>query len=126
MNPSKPFLKKSIFAAAALLCGVAAAGSALAASSDPARIERKLLKNGNLTTEVFSQGKGPIIMILPSLGRSVRDYDAVAVDLAKAGFRVVRPEPRGVPRRSRRPRAAPRGRCRSRRPSPHARRGPTR
>ena len=96
MNPSKLFLKKSIFAAAALLCGVAAAGSALAASSDPARIERKLLKNGNLTTEVFSQGKGPIIMILPSLGRSVRDYDAVAVDLAKAGFRVVRPEPRGV------------------------------
>lgn len=95
MKSSTPMLKKAAVAVA-LLCGVTVAGAAMAASSNPAKIERKLLKNGNLTTEVFSQGKGPIIMILPSLGRSVRDYDEVAVDLAKAGFRVVRPEPRGV------------------------------
>lgn len=95
MKQSAPMLKKAAFAVA-LLCGVAVGSAAMAASSDPARIERKLQKNGNLTTEVFSQGKGPIIVILPSLGRSVRDYDAVAIDLAKAGFRVVRPEPRGI------------------------------
>jgi pimeloyl-ACP methyl ester carboxylesterase len=88
-------LKKTVFSAA-LLCGVAGVSAAFAASSDPVKLERKLLKNSNLTTEVFAQGKGPIIVILPSLGRSVRDYDEVSMKLAQAGFRVIRPEPRGI------------------------------
>ncbi len=37
-------------------------------------------------------------MILPSLGRSGKDYDAVSRLLAKDGFRVLRPQPRGIGR----------------------------
>jgi pimeloyl-ACP methyl ester carboxylesterase len=94
---SKPIFNKAIFAAVALVCSAAIGGTAVAATpANPAKLERKILKHGKLTTEVFAQGKGPIIVILPSLGRSVRDYDEVSVYLAKAGFRVIRPEPRGV------------------------------
>lgn len=46
--------------------------------------------------EFNDQGAGPIICILPSLARSGRDYDEVAAKLVAAGFRVLRPEPRGV------------------------------
>jgi pimeloyl-ACP methyl ester carboxylesterase len=35
-------------------------------------------------------------VILPSLGRGAEDYDAVAGLLVKDGFRVLRPQPRGV------------------------------
>jgi pimeloyl-ACP methyl ester carboxylesterase len=48
--------------------------------------------------EYLDQGAGPIICILPSLARSGRDYDVVSAHLAEAGFRVIRPEPRGVGR----------------------------
>jgi pimeloyl-ACP methyl ester carboxylesterase len=94
---SKPIFNKAIFAAVALVCSAAVSSAALAAvPANPAKLERKILKHGALTTEVFAQGKGPIIVILPSLGRSVRDYDAVSIKLAEAGFRVIRPEPRGI------------------------------
>lgn len=46
--------------------------------------------------EFDDQGAGPIICILPSLARSGRDYDEVTTKLVAAGFRVLRPEPRGV------------------------------
>ncbi|MEJ8851523.1 alpha/beta fold hydrolase [Variovorax rhizosphaerae] len=39
-----------------------------------------------------------MICILPSLARSGRDYDVVAALLVDEGFRVLRPEPRGVGR----------------------------
>jgi pimeloyl-ACP methyl ester carboxylesterase len=48
--------------------------------------------------EVLAQGQGPVIVILPSLGRGAEDYDVVAALLAKDGFRVLRPEPRGIGR----------------------------
>lgn len=48
--------------------------------------------------EYADEGRGPAICILPSLARSGRDYDAVAAMLALEGFRVVRPEPRGIGR----------------------------
>jgi pimeloyl-ACP methyl ester carboxylesterase len=46
--------------------------------------------------EYLDQGEGPVIVILPSLGRSGRDYDEVAKYLVADGFRVLRPEPRGI------------------------------
>ncbi|WP_397453065.1 alpha/beta fold hydrolase [Pseudomonas sp. NA-150] len=59
-------------------------------------LEHNLVKYDNVQIDVTAQGKGPVIVMLPSLGRSARDYDAVAADLQAKGFRVVRPEPRGV------------------------------
>lgn len=48
--------------------------------------------------EYADQGNGPVICILPSLARSGRDYEVVAAHLAADGFRVIRPEPRGIGR----------------------------
>ncbi|HTC63654.1 MAG TPA: alpha/beta hydrolase [Candidatus Saccharimonadales bacterium] len=46
--------------------------------------------------EVIAQGNGPVIVILPSLGRGAEDYGVVADLLAREGFRVLRPQPRGI------------------------------
>jgi pimeloyl-ACP methyl ester carboxylesterase len=66
------------------------------AAGGGANITDDVVKHGNVQIEVLSQGKGPTIVMLPSLGRSVRDYDEVAQYLVADGFRVLRPEPRGV------------------------------
>ena len=46
----------------------------------------------------MSQGEGPPIVLLPSLGRGAEDFDPIAQRLAEAGFRVLRPQPRGIGR----------------------------
>ena len=62
----------------------------------PVAMEHILVKHGDVQIDVMRQGKGPVIVILPSLGRSGRDYDQVAELLVADGFRVLRPEPRGI------------------------------
>lgn len=47
-----------------------------------------------LTVDV--QGQGPLVVLLPSLGRGARDFADLSDRLARAGHRVLRPEPRGV------------------------------
>jgi pimeloyl-ACP methyl ester carboxylesterase len=49
-----------------------------------------------ITIEYSDQGLGDAIVILPSLARSGRDYDEVTAMLISSGFRVIRPEPRGI------------------------------
>ncbi len=61
-------------------------------------VERRIVSRGNVDIEVLSQGSGAVIVMLPSLGRSGEDYDAVAAMLASEGFRVLRPQPRGIGR----------------------------
>lgn len=46
--------------------------------------------------EVVVEGDGPTVILLPSLGRESYDYDEVADGLAQNGFRVARPQPRGI------------------------------
>jgi pimeloyl-ACP methyl ester carboxylesterase len=48
--------------------------------------------------EAMAEGSGPLLVLLPSRGRGAEDFDMVAEGLATAGFRVVRPQPRGVGR----------------------------
>ncbi len=49
--------------------------------------------------EVVSQGEGPVIVILPSLGRGAEDYDEVAAPVwSRRAFRILRPQPRGIGR----------------------------
>jgi pimeloyl-ACP methyl ester carboxylesterase len=43
-----------------------------------------------------SNGGGAPIVLLPSLGRGAEDFDAIAARLAAAGFKVLRPQPRGI------------------------------
>ena len=58
--------------------------------------DRFTVDRSDVHIEVIAQGTGPVIVILPSLGRGAEDYDVVAGRLVKDGFRVLRPQPRGV------------------------------
>lgn len=57
---------------------------------------RALVKYENVEIDTIAEGRGPLIVLLPSRGRDSEDYDEVAVGLAKEGFRVLRPQPRGM------------------------------
>ncbi len=67
-----------------------------AAASKVSNVPYEMVKYGDVSIQAYVQGKGPTIVIMSSLGRSVRDYDVVAQDLVKQGFRVIRPEVRGI------------------------------
>ena len=58
--------------------------------------KRVMVNRDDVHIEVLAQGSGPVIVILPSLGRGAEDYEAVSARLAADGFRVLRPQPRGV------------------------------
>ncbi|WP_321883318.1 alpha/beta fold hydrolase [Paraburkholderia bannensis] len=55
-----------------------------------------LVNYDSVQIETIAQGKGPVIVLLPSLGRGAEDFDVVAALLAADGFRVLRPQPRGI------------------------------
>ena len=64
----------------------------------PARSDRTrdIVICGGVRIEVTAEGAGPLVVLLPSRGRDSEDYDEVAAGIAKAGFRVLRPQPRGA------------------------------
>lgn len=76
--------RAGFLAISALLLAAAPAPRQLTATNGPAHIE------------ALAQGSGPVIVILPSLGRGAADYDTLAELLAAKGFRVLRPQPRGI------------------------------
>jgi len=59
---------------------------------------RELVRHDNVAIEVIADGRGPLIVMLPSLGRDSEEFDPAAQRIAKAGFRVLRPQPRGFGR----------------------------
>ncbi len=83
---------RKAFAAITLMAALAVGPAAFASS------ERKheLVSYDDVQIEVIAEGTGPAIVLLPSLARDSADYDDVAAGLASAGFRVLRPQPRGV------------------------------
>src|SRR5215468_1508273 len=56
----------------------------------------QIVTNGAARLYVTVRGKGETVVLLPSLGRSVRDFDQLSERLAARTFRVVLPEPRGI------------------------------
>ena len=90
-------MRTEILSLGLLHCVVAAlmAGSANAQGVAPDRT-RTIVKYDNVEIDTIAEGKGPLIVLLPSRGRDSEDYDEVAAGLAKAGFRVLRPQPRGM------------------------------
>jgi len=49
---------------------------------------------GQVAFEV--DGTGPVVLMIPSLGRPASDFDELARRLVAAGFTAVRPDPRGI------------------------------
>ena len=82
---------KSHFAAALVAASMMII--ALPARAEP---EREIAFYDDIRIEVLSEGRGPLVVMLPSRGRGAEDFDDVADVLVKAGFFVVRPQPRGA------------------------------
>ena len=59
---------------------------------------RQFVRYDDVAIDTIVEGRGPAIVLLPSLARDSEDYDEVAEGLAAAGFRVLRPQPRGIGR----------------------------
>jgi pimeloyl-ACP methyl ester carboxylesterase len=57
---------------------------------------RVLVRHDGVVIETIVEGQGPAVVLLPSLARDSEDYDVVAEGLAANGFRVLRPQPRGM------------------------------
>ena len=65
-------------------------------SSAQTERRRETVTYDNVSIDLISEGRGPLIVMLPSRGRDSEDFDTVAEGLAKRGFRVLRPQPRGA------------------------------
>ncbi|MBB1596961.1 alpha/beta fold hydrolase [Achromobacter sp. UMC46] len=85
-------MMKQMLTGLALSCAVAAASPALA---DAPRRVNVLVGNG-ASIEVLEEGQGPALVLLPSRGRGADDFDDLAQRFAAAGYRVLRPQPRGI------------------------------
>jgi pimeloyl-ACP methyl ester carboxylesterase len=57
---------------------------------------RILLRHAQGQIDTIVEGQGPAIVLLPSSQRDSKDFDAFAQLLAEQGFRVLRPQPRGM------------------------------
>jgi pimeloyl-ACP methyl ester carboxylesterase len=65
------------------------------ASAQAERI-REIVAYDDVRIDVIAEGRGPLLVLLPGRGRGSEDFDEVAAGLAKSGFRVLRPQPRGA------------------------------
>lgn len=57
---------------------------------------REIVRYDNVEIDLIAEGRGPLVVMLPSRGRDSEDFDDVASRLAAAGYRVLRPQPRGA------------------------------
>ncbi|MES2189412.1 MAG: alpha/beta hydrolase [Pseudomonadota bacterium] len=57
-----------------------------------------LVRYADVQIEVVAEGRGPLVVMLPSLGRDSDDYGPVAEAFVQGGYRVLRPAPRGMGR----------------------------
>jgi pimeloyl-ACP methyl ester carboxylesterase len=72
----------------------------LGAAAAQAERASEIVAYDDVRIEVIADGSGPLVVLLPSRGRAAEDFDVVAAGIAKAGFRVLRPQPRGAGRSS--------------------------
>ena len=57
----------------------------------------EIVRGNGVEIETYVDGDGPAFVILPSYGRDGgEDYDDITARLASAGWKVLRPQPRGV------------------------------
>jgi pimeloyl-ACP methyl ester carboxylesterase len=62
----------------------------------PSERTRVILVHGAQRIEVIAEGSGTVLVLLPSSSRDSEDFDHVAAAFARAGLRVLRPQPRGM------------------------------
>lgn len=58
---------------------------------------KRLTRDGeDIVYRVFGHEDEPCVVMIPSLGRSSEDFDALVSDLTQADLRLILPEPRGI------------------------------
>jgi pimeloyl-ACP methyl ester carboxylesterase len=62
------------------------------------QLSAELVDTGAASIEVHAGGVGPLIVLLPSLGRGADDFRQLTTALIGRGYRVLCPEPRGIGR----------------------------
>lgn len=62
----------------------------------PCAAEPRVNMRGEVRIAYHAEGTGPLFVLIPSLGRGAEDFDDLAPRIAAQGFRVLRPEPRGI------------------------------
>jgi pimeloyl-ACP methyl ester carboxylesterase len=65
-------------------------------SSAASSVTSAIVRRDDVELEVLSQGSGRPVVLLPSLGRGATDFDVIAERIDAAGYRVLRPQPRGI------------------------------
>lgn len=78
------------------LAGMLAVGTMSVDAMAQTDRHREVIRYADVSLDVIAEGRGPLIVLLPSRGRDSEDYDDVAAGIARAGFRVLRPQPRGI------------------------------
>jgi len=59
----------------------------------------EIVTAGAVSIETYVEGQGPAVVIIPSYGRDgAKDFDPLSAALVDAGYRVLRPQPRGIGR----------------------------
>jgi pimeloyl-ACP methyl ester carboxylesterase len=56
----------------------------------------KIIERPGVAIEVFAEGQGPMVLMIPSLGRGAVDFIDLAKRLSTAGYTAVRIQPRGI------------------------------
>ena len=85
----KKYILISTFSSVLYVCGLGSGGAA----EKPAH---KIVDAGDARIDVIENGSGPPVVLLPSTGRGQEDFDHLAEALAKDGYHVLRPQPRGI------------------------------
>jgi pimeloyl-ACP methyl ester carboxylesterase len=67
-----------------------------AAFGNGAMAEVRTTEHGGVTVEYVIDGWGPVVLMIPSLGRPAGDFDLLAARLVAAGYTAIRPQPRGI------------------------------
>ncbi|CAM3624301.1 AB hydrolase-1 domain-containing protein [Bordetella sputigena] len=70
--------------------------AARAASTERGRHHVLVQAGPDVRIDVIEEGAGRPLVLLPSRGRGAEDFDEVARRLAHDGYRVLRPQPRGI------------------------------
>ncbi|HCQ45490.1 alpha/beta hydrolase [Achromobacter sp. LC458] len=83
---------KQLLTGLTISCAVVASTPVLADA--PKRVN--VLVGNGASIEVLDQGQGPALVLLPSRGRGAQDFDELAERFVQAGYRVLRPQPRGI------------------------------
>jgi hypothetical protein len=58
--------------------------------------ERRVVRKGAVSIEIFVRGEGPTVLMHPGFGRTACDYNDMSTRLAKAGFKPIAINPRGI------------------------------